>query len=158
MDNNSDSPMCTVVQGELTLFLDEATADSVDGTQALDAIAQGMTEDEFVSVPNDIRKVHFIDNFEGYDKVEGPPPIDEPVAGSTNTGGNTTSFGVLPTTLVAAAAGVLLSLFVGFAVYKKRNDESNDDDEEELSHGSSIPSGEGEQVSYIMGMEDESCV
>jgi hypothetical protein len=153
--------MCTVVQGELTLFLDEDEdpADSEEGIQAMGLIAEGMNDDEFVSMPNDIQKVHFISNFEtGYDKVEGPPPVDELVTDD----GNTTSFGVLPMTLVAAAAGVLISLFVGFAVYKKRNESDDDDDDEELSsHGSSIPSGEGEQVSYRMGMggaEDEFCV
>eukprot|EP00978_Attheya_sp_CCMP212_P010803 scaffold26276_cov55-Attheya_sp.AAC.2 len=132
IDSDSVSTMCTVVQGELTLFLDEDEdpADSVEGPLAM-----------------------------GYDKVEGPPPVDELV---TDDGSTTTSFGVLPMTLVAAAAGMLISLFVGFAVYKKRNESDDDDDEDEdLSHGSSIPSGEGEQVSYRMGMggaEDEFCV
>eukprot|EP00978_Attheya_sp_CCMP212_P016312 scaffold42615_cov55-Attheya_sp.AAC.3 len=123
---------CSVVEGELTLFVKTTNVKGDEEERVKTLIREGMEEGDFVSAHPNIYKLHYIDNFEDqYVKAE-----------DDNEGGFlqdlVDQFGVIPLAIVAAAIAMVcfLCLVLCLCLRKRKNEDDDCDNDESMSSSS----------------------
>lgn len=114
---------CSVVQGQLTLFVKTVNVEGDEEDRVKELIREGMEDGDFVKAHPDIIQLYYIDNFdENYVQVE-----------DTNEGGVIQDlidqFGVIPLAIVAAGIAMVCFLCVVLVLcLRNRKDQDSYDD------------------------------
>eukprot|EP00978_Attheya_sp_CCMP212_P016311 scaffold42615_cov55-Attheya_sp.AAC.2 len=125
---------CSVVEGELTLFVETANVKGDEEERVKTLIREGMEQGFFVTAHVNICQLYYIDNFE-----------DQYVtAEEDNEGGFVQDivdqFGIIPLAIVAAAIAMVCFLCIALCLClrRRKNEDDEDDDDESMSSSSSF--------------------
>eukprot|EP00550_Attheya_septentrionalis_P007852 CAMPEP_0198284982 /NCGR_PEP_ID=MMETSP1449-20131203/4320_1 /TAXON_ID=420275 /ORGANISM="Attheya septentrionalis, Strain CCMP2084" /LENGTH=508 /DNA_ID=CAMNT_0043982207 /DNA_START=313 /DNA_END=1842 /DNA_ORIENTATION=+ len=115
---------CSVVEGELTLFVKTENVKGDEEERVKTLIREGMEQGDFVAAHANLCQLYYIDNFEDqYVKVE-----DDNEGGFVND--LVDQFGVVPLAIVAAAIAMVCFLCIVLCLCLRRRKNEDDDDDD----------------------------